>query len=1085
MEEVVVPTLSSSLGSFEMCGDDTLEITAVGAPANYTYRWFLNSSLVSSDTTLSYTINPGDITANAVIELEVVNTAGCTSTLISQNITFNSSPNSTIATGLPGNTLCSGDDFTLTLTQTDYTAGTTTFTVVYGTNNREVTTTTGQATLTIVGLTAETLFTVTTENGDGCSSTDSITVYVPKLDNAGTIATAASTTICAGDYIDGNITSTATASLAAGSSTATIEYEWQFLSTATPTWTKIPGSTNSSTLTTNTLSNFPIYGDTQIRRLARAVRGSVKCEGVFTPVINITVEEVVVPTLSSSLGSFEMCSDDTLEITAVGAPVNYTYRWFLNSSLVSSDTTLSYTINPGDITANAVIELEVVNTAGCTSTLISQNIIFNAGPTVEISGLPGNTLCAGDDFVLTLNHTDYAAGTTTFTVIYGSNTRILTTNSGIVTTTINNILAETSFTVTTENGDGCSSTDSITVYVPKVDNAGTIATAAATTICAGDYIDGNITSTATASLAAGSSTATIEYEWQFLSTTTPTWTKIPGSTNSSTLATGTLRLFPIYENIQIRRLARAVRGSVKCDDVVSPAILITVEDVIEPTLSSSLGVFEVCEDEAITITAVGAPANYTYIWILNGTTVSSDTTSFYTIDAGDISADATLQLEVVNTAGCTSTLISQIITYNEGPEVTLSTGLPGDTLCSGDGFTLDLDHTDYAAGTTTFTIRYGINTIIRTTTTGQATASILNITGETLFTVTTESGDGCSSTDSITVYVPEIGDAGDIATAASTTICAGDVIAGNITSTTTASLSAGSSTATIEYEWQYLSTTTPTWTKIPGSTNSSTLTTNTLSTFRIYENTQIRRLAKAVRAGVKCSDGVASPAILITVEDVIEPTLSSSLGVFEVCEDEAITITAVGAPANYTYIWILNGTTVSSDTTSFYTIDVGDISADATLQLEVVNTAGCTSTLISQIITYNEGPEVTLSTGLPGDTLCSGDGFTLDLDHTDYAAGTTTFTIRYGINTIIRTTTTGQATASILNITGETLFTVTTESGDGCSSTDSITVYVPEIGDAGDIATAASTTICAGDVIAGNITSTTTASLSAAVPLQR
>ncbi len=690
MEEVVVPTLSSSLGSFEMCGDDTLEITAVGAPANYTYRWFLNSSLVSSDTTLSYTINPGDITANAVIELEVVNTAGCTSTLISQNITFNSSPNSTIATGLPGNTLCSGDDFTLTLTQTDYTAGTTTFTVVYGTNNREVTTTTGQATLTIVGLTAETLFTVTTENGDGCSSTDSITVYVPKLDNAGTIATAASTTICAGDYIDGNITSTATASLAAGSSTATIEYEWQFLSTATPTWNKIPGSTNSSTLTTNTLSNFPIYGDTQIRRLARAVRGSVKCEGVFTPVINITVEEVVVPTLSSSLGSFEMCGDDTLEITAVGAPVNYTYRWFLNSSLVSSDTTLSYTINPGDITANAVIELEVVNTAGCTSTLISQNITFNSSPNSTIAtGLPGNTLCSGDDFTLTLTQTDYTAGTTTFTVVYGTNNREVTTTTGQATLTIVGLTAETLFTVTTENGDGCSSTDSITVYVPKVDNAGTIATAAATTICAGDYIDGNITSTATASLAAGSSTATIEYEWQFLSTATPTWTKIPGSTNSSTLTTNTLSNFPIYGDTQIRRLARAVRGSVKCEGVFTPVINITVEEVVVPTLSSSLGSFEICGDDTLEITAVGAPANYTYRWFLNSSLVSSDTTLSYTINPGDITANAVIELEVVNTAGCTSTLISQNITFNSSPNSTIATGLPGNTLCSGDDFTFN------------------------------------------------------------------------------------------------------------------------------------------------------------------------------------------------------------------------------------------------------------------------------------------------------------------------------------------------------------------------------------------------------------
>ncbi len=249
------PVISSSTGNFSFCQDDTITFTASGGIGSDNYYWKFGSSSPTLNS-ISVTKNPGELIDGEIIQLYLVTSEGCSSTIVSEVISVSDIPETSITSSLPGNTLCSGDDFTLTLSQTNYQSGTTTFSLVYGTNTKILSSTTGSVTTTISGLTSQTLITVTTENGDGCSSTDSITVYVPKLDNAGTIATAASTILCSGQVLAGNITSTATASLAAGSSTATIEYEWQFLSTATPTWTKIPGSTNSSTLTTNTLSNL-------------------------------------------------------------------------------------------------------------------------------------------------------------------------------------------------------------------------------------------------------------------------------------------------------------------------------------------------------------------------------------------------------------------------------------------------------------------------------------------------------------------------------------------------------------------------------------------------------------------------------------------------------------------------------------------------------------------------------------------------------------------------------------------------------------------------------------------------------------
>ncbi|NDB29043.1 hypothetical protein EB151_05765, partial [archaeon] len=327
--------------------------------------------------------------------------------------------------------------------------------------------------------------------------------------------------------------------------------------------------------------------------------------------------------------------------------------------------------------------------------------------------------------------------------------------------------------------------------------------------------------------------------------------------------------------------------------------------------------------------------------------------------------------------------------------VSISTDLNGNNLCSGGDFNLILQDNDFTGGTTTFTIRYGLSPpIVLTSTTSSTSTTISNITGETIFEIVTQGSSGCSATDTLTVYVPKLADgvsgSGSITTTATVTICPGDTLNAPITSSTDAALHTNSSTATIEYEWQILSTGTPTWTKIIGSTDTNTLTQAVLNGLEFTESTKIRRVAKAVRGDVECSINGISNIIEVVVSDVDDPVLSSSLGSFEVCSGQDITIQSDNNAGIDTHLWYLDGTLVSSDTTNSYTIRAGQLNSNAEIGLIVLSSAGCSSTLVSQTIQLNDDRDVSISTDLNGNNLCSGGDFNLILQDNDFTGGTTT-----------------------------------------------------------------------------------------------
>ncbi|MGA0896877.1 MAG: hypothetical protein ACO3QK_06280, partial [Flavobacteriaceae bacterium] len=642
-------------------------------------------------------------------------------------------------------TVCSSSGFTFTVT--DVQSATTTYTLNFGTASLVEVSDTGQATFTIVGgIVSSTLFTVVAENTIG-SNTATATILVPILGSTGTISTTASLAICYGEALDSAIygdgtLGTASATLDADSSSASITYQWQYKTGGDP-WQNFPGASTSSTLSTNTLAAFPIFENITIRRVSYATLNGVSCaDGLLAPELSVTVTSIVDPVINLPVSGTSICVDQDYTFTT--PPIGgVTHTWYLAGALV--ETGDSFTLTAGTIAVDTTLGLVAFN-GTCSSTLVSTTLEVTPLPSLTLStGRVSNTFCSGDNFTLTVQ--DVQASTTTYTLFDGTNTFTEVSNTGQVTFLINNITKETVYTVSAESAAGCSSTSTLTVFVPKMDDGGAIATTDLT-VSAGDNLSVDLINDTLATLTADSSLASITYQWQRF--TGAVWENIPGlGTTSSSLLSSTLLTFTAADT-QLRRVASAELNGVTCDAEYA-YVNLNVSQVGTPViLSPTPGVFNFCEGEAITFTADGDlnPGSDTFYWRI-GTTTSTGNTFDLTMTPDLNGRD--LELYLVTTAGCTSTLAKETISVTESLTFSIATDQPGDTVCSGENIQINITLGPGAVGTTTFTFDLGGLGVITQTSSSLTTS----FTQDTDIAVYVENGSCNSLTQTITVFVPK------------------------------------------------------------------------------------------------------------------------------------------------------------------------------------------------------------------------------------------------------------------------------------------------------------------------------------------
>ncbi|MAC93489.1 MAG: hypothetical protein CMC01_07290, partial [Flavobacteriaceae bacterium] len=623
---------------------------------------------------------------------------------------YGQNPNLTLSTSLgTDNITCANTAFTLTVSDTTLSLSTT-YTLSYGSFVSSQNTTSGIATFSLAGVSTETVISVTAENPNG-SVVSNTTIYVPRLDNSGTISTTAPLTICYGGIItnaiygDGTL-GTSTATLATGSSAATVTYQWQFKTTSDP-YVNIPGASTNSTLSTNTLSTFQIYENITIRRVSYAVSGTVSCSvGITYPEISVTVSNVTAPIISSNTTDYNVCTDQSYNFstTAVGGTTHY---WYLGATQVATGD--SYNLPAGTISTDRILGLIAFN-GTCSSTLVTKTLKVAPLPSLTMtSGLLSDTVCGGDSFTITVQDTQ--SSNTTYTLNFPGGPQVKNSSSGEVTFTLSmNVQGDIS--VSAISSSGCTDTVTKTIFVPKLASAGTISTTQGA-LCYGDTISANIFSTGEATLTGDSSSASITYKWFYSTDGQVTWTDITGA-NTSTLATTTLAsLGGLVTNTIVKREAYASIGSVDCDPE-SVQITINVNPPLAaPTITSPATTCSTSDNQFQVGNVVGG---YTYKWTLNGSPVA--TGNAYTISAGTISG--TYTLGVYGESGtCSTSLVTQTINIIDPSTLTISTGLLGDVVCEGDSFTITVNDTQSSNTTYTLTSSAGAQT--KTSSTGQVT----------------------------------------------------------------------------------------------------------------------------------------------------------------------------------------------------------------------------------------------------------------------------------------------------------------------------------------------------------------------------
>jgi len=323
----------------------------------------------------------------------------------------------------------------------------------------------------------------------------------------------------------------------------------------------------------------------------------------------------------------------------------------------------------------------------------------------------------------------------------------------------------------------------------------------------------------------------------------------------------------------------------------------TTAVVVNPGPTITVPPITICQGGSGTLTASSPTAGGTWTWSLGGNILGSGSTL-----SVNPTTSTTYTVEY-NVNGCTSTS-----TVLVSVEPTPQPQMVNDSICLGQTGTLFVSNVA-AGGTYLWS-------------TGATTASLSAApTTNTTYSVVYTSANGCVSPS---VSADIIVKPNPIVTVVNDTICIGS----STTITSTVDLPGGSYT----------------WSPLPSSSNSITVTPNTTSTYTVIYNLQ------------GCTD-TASATV------VVNPIPVASTSNTTICFGDVATLTASANLPNGTYLWSTSETTnsiqVSPGTTTTYSV--------------AYTLNNCTSPSVNAIVTVNPIPVVTLSSA----TICEGDNVTL------------------------------------------------------------------------------------------------------------
>ncbi|MGZ3863636.1 MAG: T9SS type B sorting domain-containing protein [Bacteroidia bacterium] len=314
----------------------------------------------------------------------------------------------------------------------------------------------------------------------------------------------------------------------------------------------------------------------------------IGANGTCTDTKTVSVNITATPTVTAVASATTICSGTVVTFTASGA-TNYT--WSANAGSVTTATATATPASSATFTVNG-------DNGGCQGTFtLAVNVI--ATPTVTAVASP-TTICSSGSSTLT------ASGATTFT--WSANANSATTATTVVTPG-----ATDTYTVTGDNGGGCTATKTVAVNV--VTTPTVVINPSPAAICSG----ASVTFTAT-----GAS----NYTW---------------SANAGSVTTATANVSPTVNTTY------TVTGDNGGGCVSTQTVDVTITPT--PNLNAVASSTAICNGSSITLTATGATS---YTWSANAGSVNTATatatptiTSIYTVTGDSLGCPATKTVSVV------------------------------------------------------------------------------------------------------------------------------------------------------------------------------------------------------------------------------------------------------------------------------------------------------------------------------------------------------------------------------------------------------------------------------------------------------
>ncbi len=964
------PATITPSGATTFCQGGSVNLTA-NSGSSYLWSNGATTRTIAASATGNYSVT-------------VTYTGGCTSTSSVTAITVNPLPLNTVSTSGP-TTFCSGGSVTLTA---DYGTGT----YVWSPG--------GQTTRSINVTSAGNYSVVVTGTGS-CSATSAVTtVTISGSGTPATITPSGNTTFCQGgnvnltanlgsNYLWSNGATTRTISAnATGNYSVMVTYTGGCTSTssvtaitvnplplntvtpsgpttfctggsvtltadyATGTYVWSPGGQTTRSINVATAGNYSVV-----------VTGTGSCSST-SAVTTVTISGSGTPATITSLGSTTFCQGGNVTLTA---NVGNSYLWSTGATTNSINTTTS---------GNYFVT--VTYGGGCSSTSPAMTVTVNPLPVNTVTPSGSTTFCSGGSVTLTA---DNATGTYVW-------------SPGGQTTRSINVTSAGNYSVVVTGTGNCSATSPVTtVTISGSGTPASITSSGSTTFCEGGSVDltanlgnsylwsnGATTRTITAS-SPGNYSVTVTYSGGCTSTspaTTVTVNSLPsdgvtpsGSTTfcnggsvilTADNPTGSYLWSPGGQTTRSITVSTAGNYSVvvtsgNCS-VTSAVTTVTITGSGTPASITASGNTTFCNGGNVTLTA---NAGSSYLWS-NGATTNSINAS----NAGNYSVIVTYS------GGCTSAspATTIIVRPRPGNGVTLSGPT---TFCNGGSVT-------FAANNSTGTYLWSPG--------GQTTRSIVATTSGNYF-VTISNIYGCSRTSQVIPVSVGSGTPATITASGATTFCQGGSVNLTATSGNTYLWSNGATTRTISANatGNYVVTvdfgtgcnsvspvTSVTVNPIPSNTVSAsgpttfcnggsvTLTSNSANgTYLWSPGGQTTRSIIVTTSGnyvvTATNNGCSSTSNATTVSvgsgtALPTPVITTSRGVFNVCEGSSINLTTVAAAPQY--LWSTGETTRSID-----------VSSAGNYSVAVSNGSGCSTSSSAVNVTYTTRPNFTVTVSGP------------------------------------------------------------------------------------------------------------------------